>query len=70
VQEYDQHLGAINTITFIEGGKRFITTADDKSIRVWEFGIPVVIKYISEPHMHAMPSVALHPNGTYQSLPC
>jgi len=64
-QEYDQHLGAVNTITFIDDNRRFVTSSDDKSIRVWEWGIPVVIKYISEPHMHSMPAVTLHPNGNW-----
>lgn len=62
-QQYDQHLGPVNTITFVDSGRRFVTSSDDKSIRVWEYGIPVVIKYISEPHMHSMPSVQVHPNG-------
>ncbi|CAA7041650.1 unnamed protein product [Microthlaspi erraticum] len=64
-QEYDQHLGAVNTITFVDNNRRFVTSSDDKSLRVWEFGIPVVIKYISEPHMHSMPAVSVHPNGNW-----
>ncbi|KAM3754199.1 hypothetical protein ACB098_03G148900 [Castanea mollissima] len=64
-QEYDQHLGAVNTITFVDNNRRFVTSSDDKSLRVWEFGIPVVIKYISEPHMHSMPSISLHPSTNY-----
>ncbi|XP_074269565.1 uncharacterized protein LOC141592698 isoform X1 [Silene latifolia] len=64
-QEYDQHLGAVNTITFVDDNRRFVTSSDDKSLRVWEFGIPVVIKYISEPHMHSMPSIAVHPNSNW-----
>lgn len=63
VQKYDQHLGAVNSITFIDDNKRFVTSSDDKSLRIWDWGIPVVIKYISEPHMHSMPSVVLHPDG-------
>ncbi|KAG0234224.1 hypothetical protein BGW41_001193 [Actinomortierella wolfii] len=62
VQEYDQHLGAVNTITFIDENRRFVTTSDDKSIRAWEYDIPVVIKYIAEPDMNSMPAVALSPN--------
>ncbi|RIA96206.1 WD40-repeat-containing domain protein [Glomus cerebriforme] len=61
-QEYDQHLGAVNTITFVDENRRFVTTSDDKTLRAWEFDIPVVIKYIAEPHMHSMPAVTLHPN--------
>lgn len=64
-QVYDQHLGAVNTITFVDEGRRFVTSSDDKTLRVWEYGIPVVIKYISEPHMHSMPSISLHPNGQW-----
>ncbi|XP_024375770.1 uncharacterized protein [Physcomitrium patens] len=64
-QEYDQHLGAVNTITFVDNNRRFVTSSDDKSLRVWEFGIPVVIKYISEPHMHSMPAITVHPNTNW-----
>ncbi|KAJ1963439.1 hypothetical protein GGI12_002048, partial [Dipsacomyces acuminosporus] len=62
VQEYDQHLGAINSLTFFDSNRRFISTSDDKSMRVWEFGIPVVIKLVADPSMHSVPAVALHPN--------
>ncbi|CAI2183011.1 16840_t:CDS:10 [Funneliformis geosporum] len=40
-QEYDQHLGAVNTITFVDENRRFVTTSDDKTLRAWEFDIPV-----------------------------
>ena len=65
VQIYDQHLGPVNTITFVDNNRRFVSTSDDKSIRIWEWDIPVVIKYISEPHMHSMPSVTLTPDQRY-----
>jgi pre-mRNA-processing factor 17 len=65
VQEYDQHLGAVNSITFCDEGRRFVSTSDDKSIRVWEFGIPVTMKYIADPTMHSAPATALSPNGNW-----
>lgn len=62
VQQYDQHMGAVNSVTFVDDNRRFVSSADDKVLRVWEYGIPVVIKYISDPKMHSMPVVASHPN--------
>ena len=56
-------MGSINTVTFIEKGKRFVSTSDDKKIYVWEFGIPVVAKHISSPDMTSIPAATLHPNG-------
>lgn len=65
VQEYDHHLAAINTITFVDQNRRFITTSDDKSLRAWDYNIPVPIKYIAEPDMYPMTRAALHPSGKY-----
>ncbi|XP_051951618.1 pre-mRNA-processing factor 17-like [Xyrauchen texanus] len=65
VQEYDRHLGAVNTITFVDDSRRFVSTSDDKSLRVWEWDIPVDFKYIAEPSMHSMPAVTLSPNGKW-----
>ncbi|KAE8211909.1 hypothetical protein CF327_g4386 [Tilletia walkeri] len=62
VQEYDQHLGAVNTITFVDENRRFVTTSDDKTMRAWDFDIPVVVKYVADPTMHSLPAVTLHPN--------
>ncbi|CEQ43099.1 SPOSA6832_04997 [Sporobolomyces salmonicolor] len=64
-QEYDQHLGPVNTITFVDENRRFISTSDDKTMRVWDFDIPVPIKLIADPTMHSMPAVGLHPNGKW-----
>ncbi len=43
-QEYDYHLAAVNTITFVDEGRRFMTTSDDKTIRFWEMGINVQVR--------------------------
>jgi pre-mRNA-processing factor 17 len=65
LQKYDRHLGPINTITFIDSNRRFVTSSDDKTLRVWEYGIPVEVKYVADPSMHSMPYVAAHPNGKW-----
>jgi pre-mRNA-processing factor 17 len=65
-QEYDQHLGPVNTITWVDNNRRFLTTSDDKTIRGWDYDIPVVIKYIAEPYMHSMPAVTVHPNSEFE----
>jgi len=44
IQEYDHHLSAVNTLTFCDENRRFMSTSDDKSMRAWEYGIPVPIK--------------------------
>lgn len=65
VQEYDRHLGAVNTVTFVDNGRKFVSTSDDKSLRVWEWDIPVDVKYIAEPSMHSIPAVTASPNGKW-----
>ncbi|EFX05956.1 mRNA splicing factor [Grosmannia clavigera kw1407] len=65
VQDYDHHLAAINTITFVDEARRFMTTSDDKSLRVWDYNIPVPISYTSEPWMYPMTRAALHPSHKY-----
>lgn len=65
VQEYNHHLQAVNSVTFVDDNRRFVSTSDDKKILVWEWGIPVPVKYISEPSMHSMPAVTLHPSGAF-----
>lgn len=65
VQEYDHHLAAINTITFVDENRRFITTSDDKSLRAWDYNIPVPIKFVAEPFMYPMTRSSRHPSGKY-----
>ena len=64
-QEYDHHLGPVNTLTFVDGGNRFMSTSDDKSLRAWEIDIPVPIKFIAEPYMYPLVRSSLHPSGKY-----
>lgn len=73
VQEYVQHLGSVNTINFIDEYRRVVTSADDKKLFVWEYGIGTApMKHVSEPWMHSMPAVTAAPedDGNPKHLLC
>ena len=68
---YERHTKAVNTITWIDRGNKLMTSSDDKTIRCWEYGIPIDYRLIADPEMHSMPSATLSPTGScvsYQSL--
>lgn len=65
-QEYNHHLAPVNSIIFVEdNGIKMVSASDDKKVLVWEWDIGVPIKYISDPTMHAMPCLVLHPSMQY-----
>lgn len=65
-QEYNHHLAPVNAILFVEDhGTKMITSSDDKKVLVWEWDIGVPIKYISDPTMHSMPTMTLHPSHQF-----
>lgn len=65
-QEYTHHLAPVNAILFVDDhGTKMISSSDDKKILIWEWDIGVPIKYISDPTMHSMPCLALHPAHGY-----
>lgn len=37
----------------------------ETQVLIWEYNIPVPIKYIAEPEMHSMPATTLHPTGGF-----
>lgn len=64
-QEYNHHLAPVNSIVFVEdNGTKMVSSSDDKKILVWEWDIGVPIKYISDPSMHSIPCLALHPSNS------
>jgi pre-mRNA-processing factor 17 len=52
-------------VVFVDNNKKFVSTSDDKKVFLWEFGIPVVVKHVSDPEQLAISQTALHPNGKY-----
>ena len=64
-QEYNHHLAPVNAIVFVEDhGTKMVSSSDDKTVLVWEWDIGVPIKYISDPTMHSMPCLEMHPSHT------
>lgn len=68
VQQYDQHMGAVNSLSFVDDDRRFVSSSDDKVLRLWEYGVPVIIRHVSDPTANSMPVTLLHPNR--KSLAC
>ena len=65
VQEYNHHLAPVNTVTFVDQNRKFVSTSDDKKILVWEMNVPVPVKYITDPTMHSIPAVTERPGGKF-----
>ncbi|KAF6055352.1 WD domain, G-beta repeat family protein [Candida parapsilosis] len=66
IQTYDHHIGAINDI--LVDKETFISTSDDKSVRVWHWQINIPIKVISDPSQFSTPSIKKHPKANYIAL--
>ncbi|KAJ3447907.1 pre-mRNA-processing factor [Anaeramoeba flamelloides] len=64
-QKYEYHLGGVNSVTFLNNGRKFLTTSDDKTVRLWDWGIGVPVQYMSDPEMHSMPTITVHPSGEF-----
>jgi pre-mRNA-processing factor 17 len=65
IQSYGGHQGPVTSITFFDNNKKFISSSDDKTMRIWEIQVPMVIKKIRDQSIDSIPSVALHPSGNY-----
>lgn len=66
IQVYDHHIGAINDL--LVDSETFISTSDDKSVRVWKWQINIPIKVISDPSQFSTPSAKKHPKANYIAL--
>ncbi|AGO12595.1 AaceriAER255Cp [[Ashbya] aceris (nom. inval.)] len=65
IQTYDHHLAAINALRYFPDGSKFISSSDDKSIRIWENQINIPIKQISDTDQYPAPWIQLHPEHNH-----
>lgn len=69
LQTYDHHVGCINALCMIDEGTKFLSTSDDKCIRIWNWGINIPVKTITHPTQYAISSaVAIPPSQDYIAL--
>ncbi|TID26247.1 hypothetical protein CANINC_002779 [Pichia inconspicua] len=61
VQTYEHHESAVTWIEFLNDGKQFITSSDDRSLKIWDIRINMPVKYIQDPKQQAIPIVKKHP---------
>lgn len=54
IQVYDHHQSSVNFLMAVDSDKRFLSTSDDKSVRIWDWQINIPIKIIAEPDLHSM----------------
>lgn len=65
IQVYDHHQSSILNLRYFSDGSKFISSSEDKSIRIWENQINIPIKQISDTTQHSMPFINIHPQEHY-----
>lgn len=59
---YEGHRGTILHLSLLgSSGSKLLTTSEDKTLRTWDFAIPVQIKQFADAGMHAISHVIPHP---------
>jgi pre-mRNA-processing factor 17 len=65
--EYRGHTATINTLTLLPGGKRFLTSAEDVTLRLWELDEGECLQELKDEWMKGMPGACM---STAQDLLC
>ncbi|EGV61348.1 WD40 repeat-like protein [Yamadazyma tenuis ATCC 10573] len=69
LQTYDHHVGSINALCVIQHGNKFLSSSDDKSIRIWSWGINIPVKTVTHPTQYAVSSaLCVPPSEEYIAL--
>lgn len=64
-REYTGHMGTIFNLTLLSGGTKMLTTSEDRTLRTWDYRVPVQIKQFASAGMHAIAHVEAHPHEPY-----
>lgn len=62
VQTYDHHIGGILDVKYFQDGSKFISSSEDKTVMIWDNGINIPIKHISDTAQYSMPVINTHPS--------
>ncbi|CAR24452.1 Cdc40p [Lachancea thermotolerans CBS 6340] len=65
VQVYDHHLSSIIALKYFPDGSKFISSSEDKSMRIWDNQVNIPIKQISDTAQYSMPFIDIHPEHHY-----
>lgn len=57
-QKYDRHLSTVSAVEFVDHNRAFVASSDDKTIRVYAYGMNVERHLMQEPWMNASPALA------------
>lgn len=62
LREYMGHMGTILHLSLLgSSGSKMLTTSEDKTLRTWDYAIPIQIKQFADAGMHAISHVMAHP---------
>ncbi|CAB4253759.1 similar to Saccharomyces cerevisiae YDR364C CDC40 Pre-mRNA splicing factor, important for catalytic step II of pre-mRNA splicing and plays a role in cell cycle progression [Maudiozyma barnettii] len=65
VQTYDHHIGGILDVKYFQDGSKFISSSEDKTVMIWNSGVNIPIKNISDTAQYSMPVINTHPTQKY-----
>jgi len=61
VHQYKGHTGTVNAVLYVEGGRRIVSCADDKTLRMFDAAGPTQVKVVTDPDMHSLVCLKAHP---------
>lgn len=60
---FEGHMAAVTGLTFLSPrGLLFASSSSDKTVRTWDFRVPLQIRQLGDPTMHAVSHIIKHPH--------